>query len=390
MEEPAVGFLRGGDFDDGAVVPIGRGELAELVDAIDDRVEDAAVPAAGLARRGRRDRCVCHARPSTSHGILRVAADVGRCRDRLRASSTAPPGRRACARRAGRRRGRGRGRRRCGRRSAECGVRSVEICRFRASLRTPHSRTPHSCSTICSGVPAATTLSARLARLGAEVDDPVGRLDHVEIVLDHDDRVAQVDQAIAARRAAWRGRRSAGRSSARRAGRACGRCRAGTARRPASRAGLRRRRASARAGRASGSRGRRRTAFAGCGGSSGCSSNSSTASPHDMASTSAIDLAVERDGERLGVVALAAARLALDPHVGQEVHLDALLAVAFARLAAAAGHVEAEPPGRVAAELRLRAAARTAGGSGRTRRCTWPGSRSACCRAAADRRGSPC
>ncbi len=64
-------------------------------------------------------------------------------------------------------------------------------------------------------------------------------------------------------------------------------------------------------------------------------------------------LAVVADGERLGIVALAAAGVALDPHVGQEVHLDAELAVALALFAAPAGHVEAEPPRRVAAELRL-------------------------------------
>ena len=33
-----------------------------------------------------------------------------------------------------------------------------------------------------------------LAAFGAEVDDPVGRLDHVEIVLDDDHRVAEIDQ----------------------------------------------------------------------------------------------------------------------------------------------------------------------------------------------------
>ena len=38
--------------------------------------------------------------------------------------------------------------------------------------------------------------AARFARLGPHVDDPVGRLDHVQIVLDHDHRVAQVDQAV--------------------------------------------------------------------------------------------------------------------------------------------------------------------------------------------------
>jgi diacylglycerol O-acyltransferase / wax synthase len=47
-----------------------------------------------------------------------------------------------------------------------------------------------------SGVPSATTDAAAVAALGAEVDDPVGGLDDVEVVLDHDDRVALVDQAV--------------------------------------------------------------------------------------------------------------------------------------------------------------------------------------------------
>src|SRR4051794_34417863 len=34
------------------------------------------------------------------------------------------------------------------------------------------------------------------APLGAEIDDVIGRLDHVEIVLDDDDRVALVDQLL--------------------------------------------------------------------------------------------------------------------------------------------------------------------------------------------------
>ena len=38
--------------------------------------------------------------------------------------------------------------------------------------------------------------AALLAALGAEVDDAVGGLDHVEVVLDHDDRVALVDQPV--------------------------------------------------------------------------------------------------------------------------------------------------------------------------------------------------
>jgi hypothetical protein len=50
--------------------------------------------------------------------------------------------------------------------------------------------------------------------------------------------------------------------------------------------------------------------------------------------------------ERLAVVALALAHLARHVDVGQEVHLDLHQAVALARLAAAALHVEREAPGR--------------------------------------------
>ena len=50
--------------------------------------------------------------------------------------------------------------------------------------------------TISSGVPCGDQVAAAHARLGAQVDDPVGRLDHLEVVLDHDHRVAQVGQAM--------------------------------------------------------------------------------------------------------------------------------------------------------------------------------------------------
>ncbi len=40
------------------------------------------------------------------------------------------------------------------------------------------------------------------AALGAEVDDPVRGLDHVEVVLDHDDGVALVDETVEHARAA--------------------------------------------------------------------------------------------------------------------------------------------------------------------------------------------
>ena len=39
-------------------------------------------------------------------------------------------------------------------------------------------------------------LAAAIAAFGAEVDDPVGGLDDFEIVLDDDDRVAVVDEAV--------------------------------------------------------------------------------------------------------------------------------------------------------------------------------------------------
>jgi hypothetical protein len=37
---------------------------------------------------------------------------------------------------------------------------------------------------------------AAIAAFGSEVDQPVGGLDHVEVVLDHHDRVAAVPQAL--------------------------------------------------------------------------------------------------------------------------------------------------------------------------------------------------
>jgi hypothetical protein len=72
-----------------------------------------------------------------------------------------------------------------------------------------------------------------------------------------------------------------------------------------------------------------------------------------MSSTSAIDLPLNSDLQRLAVVALALADVALDVDVGQEVHLDLDDAVALAGLAAAALDVEGEAAGLVAARLRL-------------------------------------
>src|SRR4051794_5380543 len=64
-------------------------------------------------------------------------------------------------------------------------------------------------------------------------------------------------------------------------------------------------------------------------------------------------LALPEDVERVAVVAGALAHLTRYVHVGEEVHLDLDRAVALARLAAAALHVEREAPGQIAAHLRF-------------------------------------
>src|SRR5579864_2053037 len=62
-----------------------------------------------------------------------------------------------------------------------------------------------------------------------------------------------------------------------------------------------------------------------------------------------IEADVAQGFERVPIVALAAAYLAGDVNIGQEMHLDADDAVALARLAAAAFHVERKTPRPVAA-----------------------------------------
>jgi hypothetical protein len=49
-------------------------------------------------------------------------------------------------------------------------------------------------SAICSGVPVARIWPPPIAALRAQVDDPVGGLDHVQVVLDDDHGVAVVAQ----------------------------------------------------------------------------------------------------------------------------------------------------------------------------------------------------
>ena len=65
-------------------------------------------------------------------------------------------------------------------------------------------------------------------------------------------------------------------------------------------------------------------------------------------------VSVVAHGKRFVIVAMAAADLALHVHVGQEIHLDAALALALAGFAASAGNVEGEASGLVTAFARFR------------------------------------
>ena len=47
---------------------------------------------------------------------------------------------------------------------------------------------------ISAGVPAPTMHAAGIAALGTQVDDPIGGADHVEVVLDDEERVPGLDQ----------------------------------------------------------------------------------------------------------------------------------------------------------------------------------------------------
>ena len=64
--------------------------------------------------------------------------------------------------------------------------------------------------------------------------------------------------------------------------------------------------------------------------------------------------AFEANLQRFAVEAMAVANRAGDPHIGQKIHFQAIRAVPFASLAAAAGDVEAEPARLVTAGFRFR------------------------------------
>ena len=195
-------------------------------------------------------------------------------------------------------------------------------------------------------------LAARLAALGAEVDEPVGLLDHVQVVLDDEHGVARVDEPLQHLEQLLDVREvQAGRRLVEDVERAPGR----------DLAQLRRELHALRL--AAGER-RRRLAELHVVEPDVVQRLQAPAQLRDLGEEAQrlLDghvqhvrdgLALEAHLERLAVVALAVARLARDVDVGQEVHLDLDRPVALARLAAPAADVEREAAGLVAAHLRL-------------------------------------
>ena len=74
-------------------------------------------------------------------------------------------------------------------------ARDAPAARSRTRRRAAPVWLPATCGDLL-GRPLGDDPAAAGAALGAEVDDPVGRLDHVEVVLDHDDRVARRGEAV--------------------------------------------------------------------------------------------------------------------------------------------------------------------------------------------------
>ncbi len=236
----------------------------------------------------------------------------------------------------------------------------------------------------CSGEPSATTVPPPDAALGTEVDDPVGRLDHVEVVLDHEHRVARVDEPLQhVEQPAHVFEVQAGGGLVEDVDGVAGRALAQLGRQlhPLRLTTRQRRRG--------------------------------LAEPHvaepDVDQRLHLPgdrrlvreelerlfgrhvehvgdaLVLPRDVERVAVVARALADLAGHVDVGQEVHLDLDRAVALARLAAPALDVEREPTRLVAADLRLLRGGEERADLVEHARCRWPGWNGACGRSATGR-----
>ena len=191
-----------------------------------------------------------------------------------------------------------------------------------------------------------------VSRLGAQVDDPVGRLDHVEIVFDHDDRVPLLDETVedleqlvdvvemqAGRRLVEDVERLA----------RVGPGQLGGEFHPLRFAPRERRGGLPQREIIEADRAQRRQKAADAG---------NVLEQLVRLADRHFEHVGDRmpaigHAQRLAVVALAVARFALDPHVGQEVHLNALLAVPLAIVAAAPRPIEAEAGRLISADPRL-------------------------------------
>ena len=233
-----------------AMLPVGVGELAEGVDFFVDPGQNVAFPAARFAVAGEAV-VVCQGLPSVCHGMAASLPTFSRATSPARFFSAANGSYFGAF-------GVGAGLEHVGDELRRCGNSEPPLSGRRLGGDHVFRRALDD------------DAAALIAGFGAEVDDPVGRLDHVEIVLDDDDRVAQIDQAIehveqladvVEVQAGGRLVEDVDGLAGVGPGQLGGQLDAlGLA------AGQRRRRL----GRARGNRGRRRPAFAGLGGSSGC------------------------------------------------------------------------------------------------------------------------
>ena len=315
-----------GDLHHGPLGPVDGGEAADLLEPVDDLFQDRGRPTGRACPTGRPGRrCASGGRPSP-----RGPGPRGRPGSRAALASAMTFLAAALGSNLGR---------------SSCGP----------AARTPLRIAPVSeplALAIASGGPAATIEPPSLAGLGADVDEPVGGLDDLQVVLDDDHRVAQVGQAVddvqeladvvevqAGGRLVEDVERPAGVGPGQLGGEldalglAAGERGGGLAEREVAEADV--------------VQGLHDLADLGDAGEQ-------VQRGVDVHGQDVGDrLAPELHGEGLGREPGPVAGVAGDPDVGQEVHLDPLLAGPLARLAPAPGLVEAEPARGVAADLGL-------------------------------------
>ena len=173
VEEPAVRFLRGRDFDDAAVVPVRIGERAEFVDALVHPREHGTLPFARFPRRG--------------DAVFRVPTFAVFLPWQLRIFPHFGDVHVA----------------------DECALRSLRVVAFACHVRSRCKNLLQNNARMRDGprlvrrlfrhdfgCALRDDLPAANPRFGADVDDPICRLDDFEIVLDDDDGVAEVGEAV--------------------------------------------------------------------------------------------------------------------------------------------------------------------------------------------------